>query len=259
MARITVEDCLKRIDNQFDLVMVAARRARRLANGAEPLVDEENDKPTVIALREIAAGLITEEILDQMAEPEEDILSSEEAEELLASTPMPGLNPASARPTGFAPTGFAPAIEIAAEIKIEPKIEPEAAPLPVAAEPAFGATPLPVTAEPAFEAAPQPVTAEPAFEAAPLPVTAETAFEAAPLPVTAEPAFEAALASVAAEPASELAAEAPEAAVAELSDDLVADQLAALLAATPEPEAAPAEDSEPAAEPEADDSEPKPL
>ena len=89
MARITVEDCLKRIDNQFDLVMTAAKRARRIANGADPLVELEDDKPTVVALREIAAGLIDESILTEMDEPIEDILSSEEAEELLASTPMP--------------------------------------------------------------------------------------------------------------------------------------------------------------------------
>lgn len=89
MARITVEDCLDKIDNQFDLILVAAKRARRLANGADPLVAMENDKPTVIALREIAAGLINQEILDQMGQPEPDILSSEQAEELLASTPMP--------------------------------------------------------------------------------------------------------------------------------------------------------------------------
>ena len=91
MARITVEDCLKKIDNQFDLVMTAAKRARRIANGADPLVDLEDDKPTVVALREIAAGLINEEILAEMSEPAEDILSSEEAEELLASTPVPGM------------------------------------------------------------------------------------------------------------------------------------------------------------------------
>ena len=90
MARITVEDCLNNIDNQFDLVMVAAKRARRIANGADPLVEMENDKPTVIALREIAAGLINAEILEQMGQPEDDILSSEEAEELLASTPLSG-------------------------------------------------------------------------------------------------------------------------------------------------------------------------
>ena len=86
MARITVEDCLKHIDNQFDLVMTAAKRARRIANGADALVELENDKPTVIALREIAEGLINDEILAEMEEPVEDILSSEEAEELLAST-----------------------------------------------------------------------------------------------------------------------------------------------------------------------------
>ncbi len=94
MARITVEDCLQHIDNQFDLVMVAAKRARRLANGQDPLVEIENDKPTVIALREIAAGLINAEILEQMTQPEEDILSSEEAEELLASTPLPSASAA---------------------------------------------------------------------------------------------------------------------------------------------------------------------
>jgi len=92
MARITVEDCVKNIDNLFDMVMIAAQRARRLANGAEPLVERDNDKPTVIALREIAAGLINEEILQEISEPEDDLLSSEEAEELLASTPMPMLD-----------------------------------------------------------------------------------------------------------------------------------------------------------------------
>ena len=55
MARITVEDCLENVENLFALVTIASKRARRIANGAEPLVDMENDKPTVIALREIAA------------------------------------------------------------------------------------------------------------------------------------------------------------------------------------------------------------
>jgi DNA-directed RNA polymerase subunit omega len=58
MARITVEDCLENIDNRFELVLTATKRARQIGHGAEPLVAEENDKPTVIALREIAAGLI---------------------------------------------------------------------------------------------------------------------------------------------------------------------------------------------------------
>ena len=59
MARITVEDCLENIDNIFELVLVAAKRARRLANGAETTLELENDKPTVLALREIAAGAVT--------------------------------------------------------------------------------------------------------------------------------------------------------------------------------------------------------
>ncbi|MGN6730196.1 MAG: DNA-directed RNA polymerase subunit omega [Rhodanobacteraceae bacterium] len=58
MARITVEDCLRVVDNRFELVLMATRRARQLAKGAEPVVDPENDKPSVIALREIAGRRI---------------------------------------------------------------------------------------------------------------------------------------------------------------------------------------------------------
>ena len=73
MARITVEDCLEHVDNRFDLVMLATRRARHMRQyGAEPLVPEENDKPTVIALREIAAGLISHEMLDAQDTSTED-------------------------------------------------------------------------------------------------------------------------------------------------------------------------------------------
>ncbi|MCG8463315.1 MAG: DNA-directed RNA polymerase subunit omega [Xanthomonadales bacterium] len=60
MARITVEDCLNRVGNRFELVLTATSRARQLANGAEALINEEDDKPTVLALREIASGAITE-------------------------------------------------------------------------------------------------------------------------------------------------------------------------------------------------------
>lgn len=66
MARITVEDCLDRIDNRFEMVLTATKRARQVANGAEPLVEEENDKPTVIALREIAEGLVDPERVDMI-------------------------------------------------------------------------------------------------------------------------------------------------------------------------------------------------
>ena len=64
MARITVEDCLENIDNRFELVLTATKRARQIGHGAEPLVEEENDKPTVIALREIADGLIDSQSVD---------------------------------------------------------------------------------------------------------------------------------------------------------------------------------------------------
>lgn len=64
MARITIEDCLKNVDNRFKLVLTATKRARQISHGAESLLPEENDKPTVLALREIAAGLIDEERVD---------------------------------------------------------------------------------------------------------------------------------------------------------------------------------------------------
>jgi DNA-directed RNA polymerase subunit omega len=66
MARITVEDCLEHVENRFDLVLLAARRARQISQGADPLVAPENDKPTVIALREIAENLINAESMDEM-------------------------------------------------------------------------------------------------------------------------------------------------------------------------------------------------
>ena len=73
MARITVEDCLDNVGNRFELVMLATRRARQMRRfGVDPLVPEENDKPTVIALREIAEGLITNEMLDAQDASTED-------------------------------------------------------------------------------------------------------------------------------------------------------------------------------------------
>jgi len=74
MARITVEDCLENIDNIFEMVLVAAKRARRIAHGADPMVELENDKPTVIALREIAEGHVTPAILDEIDQPRTDEL-----------------------------------------------------------------------------------------------------------------------------------------------------------------------------------------
>lgn len=69
MARITIEDCLEKIPNRFKLVLVATKRSRQIERGARPLVEEENDKPTVLALREVAAGFIGPSILDD--EPQE--------------------------------------------------------------------------------------------------------------------------------------------------------------------------------------------
>lgn len=84
MARITVEDCLDHIPNIFEMVLVAAKRARRVAHGADPMVELENDKPTVIALREIAEGLVTPSILEEIEEPvTEDLLQTESIEDVL--------------------------------------------------------------------------------------------------------------------------------------------------------------------------------
>ena len=84
MARITVEDCTHNIENIFEMVLVAAKRARRVAHGADPMVERENDKPTVIALREIAEGHITPAILEEIDQPAtEDLMLTEAAEDLL--------------------------------------------------------------------------------------------------------------------------------------------------------------------------------
>ncbi len=90
MARITVEDCLDNINNIFEMVLVASKRARRIAHGAEPLVEWENDKPTVIALREIAEGHITPAILEEVEVPSTDeFLQPEAVEEIM---PLRGIS-----------------------------------------------------------------------------------------------------------------------------------------------------------------------
>ncbi|HEX6259114.1 MAG TPA: DNA-directed RNA polymerase subunit omega [Woeseiaceae bacterium] len=90
MARITVEDCLDNVDNIFEMVLVASKRARRIAHGADTLVEPENDKPTVIALREIAAGHITPSILDEVEQPATDeFLQPETADDII---PMRGIS-----------------------------------------------------------------------------------------------------------------------------------------------------------------------
>lgn len=92
MARVTVEDCLDHVDNRFELVLLATKRARQLVNGVDPLVPWENDKPTVVALREIAGGLITSKILEEPEVTQESIddeLAAALAEEVQLATGMP--------------------------------------------------------------------------------------------------------------------------------------------------------------------------
>lgn len=94
MARITVEDCLDNVDNRFDLVIKAAKRARDITLGADPLVEWENDKPTVVALREIAAGL----------EPVETLTAEQELFEALSEeTSVESTDPAPSAPAGTEP------------------------------------------------------------------------------------------------------------------------------------------------------------
>ena len=84
MARVTVQDAVEKIGNRFDLVLVAARRGRQMqVGGKDPLVPEENEKTTVIALREIEEGLINNQILDVRERQEQQ---EQEAAELQAVT-----------------------------------------------------------------------------------------------------------------------------------------------------------------------------
>lgn len=89
MARVTIEDCLEQIPNRFELVMVAVRRARKLEMGAEPLIEWEKDKPdkpTVLALREIAEGkigssLALDSAMSKIKAQKDKVLDTEEAGE----------------------------------------------------------------------------------------------------------------------------------------------------------------------------------
>jgi DNA-directed RNA polymerase subunit omega len=83
MARVTVEDCTDKIDNLFDLVLVASKRARQLAHGQEPGVALNGDKVTVLALREIAEGQVDRSILAESDEPtESEIFTLPDVEEI---------------------------------------------------------------------------------------------------------------------------------------------------------------------------------
>ena len=89
MARITVEDCLNYVDNRFELVMVGSKRARQIAvDGRPPLIDAENDKPTVLALREIEQGLVNLDVIKEIDRDYEIV----ESEENSTKTPLKTLS-----------------------------------------------------------------------------------------------------------------------------------------------------------------------
>ncbi|HMA99324.1 MAG TPA: DNA-directed RNA polymerase subunit omega [Wenzhouxiangella sp.] len=80
MARVTVEDCIHAVPNRFELVVTAGQRARMIANGADPLVDEMSDKPTVIALREIADGVVNDDNIGELQSDLDARLAAMQAE-----------------------------------------------------------------------------------------------------------------------------------------------------------------------------------
>lgn len=85
MARVTVEDCLDNVDNRFQLVLVATKRARQLEKGKDAYLPWEQDKPTVLALREIAAGLVGREVLDAVEQEPEEAFEEEVAAPVVIS------------------------------------------------------------------------------------------------------------------------------------------------------------------------------
>jgi DNA-directed RNA polymerase subunit omega len=104
MARVTVEDCLDKVDNRFQLVLVATKRARQLANGVQPLVPWENDKPTIVALREIAEGLVGPGILEETVHS----VFEEDDEEMLDTAAEDAASPDTESPVAAAPEATAP-------------------------------------------------------------------------------------------------------------------------------------------------------
>ncbi len=87
MARVTVEDCLENVDNRFELVLVASKRARQISHGVEPRVSLENDKPTVLALREIAGGHVGASILEEHLQAEYEQAVAEQPTPSMPETP----------------------------------------------------------------------------------------------------------------------------------------------------------------------------
>jgi len=105
MARVTVEDCLDKVDNRFQLVLVATKRARQLANGVQPLVPWENDKPTIVALREIAEGLVGPGILEETVH---SVFEEDDDEETLDDAAEVAVSPDTESPDAATPEATAP-------------------------------------------------------------------------------------------------------------------------------------------------------
>ncbi len=84
MARVTVEDCVDKVSNWFELVMLASQRSRAIANGAQPTIEEQRDKPTVLALREIAAGTVTpDDLRESLVRSMQKVVESERVDEAI--------------------------------------------------------------------------------------------------------------------------------------------------------------------------------
>lgn len=131
MARVTVTDCLEHVDNRFQLVLIAAKRARQLSMGAKPLVEEEGDKPTVIALREIAGSLVDASILDSnniglFNEEDDQIeeIDDEEAERLIAEALAETMGNEAAAPTPAVPEGASSSMMLEGDVQI-PEVNDE--------------------------------------------------------------------------------------------------------------------------------------
>jgi len=78
MARVTVEDCLEFVDTNYELVLLAAKRARDISEGAQPLIEEDNDKPVVVALREIAANITEADVIEAADEAEPSVFDEDQ-------------------------------------------------------------------------------------------------------------------------------------------------------------------------------------
>ncbi len=99
MARVTVEDCVDKVDSRFELVLIAAQRARQISNGAPLYVERDDDKNPVVSLREIAEEKVTaDELVDALIHSQRKVIESDEPEEVDMDILMAGMEPQAATP-----------------------------------------------------------------------------------------------------------------------------------------------------------------